>query len=62
MLNNSCFFFAKGSANEGFTKPELDSINVNQINAIINRSDLRNRTPFNHPRSAHILLSYPLPY
>lgn len=32
------------------------------MNAAINHEGLRNRTPFNYPRSAHILLGYLLPY
>ena len=40
MSNIFVFLIVVGGAKEGFAKSDLDDINVNQLNAIINRNGL----------------------
>ncbi|KAM7530777.1 hypothetical protein LguiB_034187 [Lonicera macranthoides] len=51
-----------GGAKRCFSKPPLDELNLDHLNAAINYDGPDNVGPSRHPRSAHVLLNYIPPY
>lgn len=53
---------AVGGSNDGFKRPNLESVKVDQLNVITHHYGGGNPGPLRRPRSAHILLGYICPY